>query len=265
MSRTPARKYPAPMRVAVLGNSDTTGQKLQPGEKSWPVLIQERLSERVGERVTVDSWKFAAYRPGAIAFAMDLVDEAEPDVVIVTLASYWCAFSTVQAGVEQRFGAGAAELVRRAERRLAPARSAGVKKVARKVVGTGTLMTVEQFIDVYSSLIRELARRESIQVLVMEDHHFTPALRKRMPAIAKALPRIVDGIQPLVAERRMQWARVEDAISEGGRRDEMFMDDQVHMLQEAHQRMAMALTELVLPLLPQRAAAGSLASSAKPS
>ncbi len=254
------------MRVAVLGNSDTTGQKLQPGEKSWPVLLGERLSDGAGVAVQIDSWKFAAYRPGAVSYAMELVDEAEPDVVIVTLASYWCAFSTVQAGVEQRFGAGAGKLVQRAERKLGPAGRRGVTRtVARKVAGTGTLLSVEQFIEVFSSLIRELAKRESIQVLVMEDHHFTPRLRKKMPAIAEALPAIVDAIEPLVAERRMHWARVEDAISAGGRRDEMFLDDDVHMTPEAHGRMADALTGLVLPMLPQRAATGSLASSAKPS
>jgi lysophospholipase L1-like esterase len=254
------------MRVAVLGNSDTTGQKLQPGATSWPILLGERLSEAAGVAVEIDSWKFAAYRPDAVSYALELVDGAEPDVVIVTLASYWCAFSTVQAGVEQRFGIGAGQLVQRAERKLGPAGRRGVtRRVARKVAGTGTLLSVEQFIEVFSSLIRELAKRESLQVLVMEDHHFTPRLRKKMPTIDAALPAIVEAIEPLVAERRMHWSRVEDAISAGGRRDEMILEDDVHMTPEAHGRMAAALTELVLPLLPQRTAAGSFASSAKPS
>jgi lysophospholipase L1-like esterase len=254
------------MRIGVLGNSDTTGQKLQPGEDSWPVLLRARLTEALGAPVIVDSWKFAAYRPGAVDFAMRLVDEAQPDVVIVTLASCWCAFGTVQSSVEQRFGPAAGKLARNAERKLGVVgRNPLPRKVARKVVGTGTLMSVDSFVHVYSNLIRELAKREDMQVLVMEDHHFTRALRERMPAISDALPRIVAGIQPLVLDRRMHWARVEDAIAVGGRRDEMFLDDDVHMKAEAHGRMAAALTDLVLPMAAQRAPTGSFASSAKPS
>ena len=38
---------------------------------------------------------------------------------IVTLASYWCAFSTVQTGIEQRYGRRAARLYTRTERTFA--------------------------------------------------------------------------------------------------------------------------------------------------
>jgi lysophospholipase L1-like esterase len=265
------------MRIGILGNSDTTGQKLQPGEKPWPELLRERLPDALGAPVTVDSWKFAAYRPGSVEYALELVDAAEPDVVIVTLASYWCAFSTVQSRVEQRLGQRAGKLFNRAERSLtrrlepvSPAAGRLAKRIARRVAGAQTLMTVEQFIDVFSQLIRELSKREAMDVLVLGDHHFTADLREKMPAIASAIRDIERAIRPLVQERRLHWGDLEAAISDGGRREEMILGDHVHMTPEAHERVARG----IMPRLQAigalrgeayRAPTGSFASSANPS
>jgi hypothetical protein len=266
------------MRIGVLGNSDTTGQKLAPGERPWTALLPESLSAELGREVEVDSWKFAAYRPGAIDYALQLVDEAEPDVVIVTLASYWCAFSTVQSRVEQRFGPRAGRAFHRAERavvrRLQPVSPAAerlTKRLARRVAGAQTLMTVEQFVDVFSMLIRELSKRESMEVLVMGDHHFTAELREKMPAIPGAIRDIEAAIKPLVLERRLHWGDVEEAIAAGGRREAMMLPgDHNHMTSEAHARLAGALVPVLARLAPgggppYAAPTGSFASSANPS
>lgn len=245
------------MRVSVLGNSDTSGRLLAPGERSWPELLREQLSSELREPVEVDSWRFAPYRPDALSYALELVDSASPDFVIVPLASYWCAYSTVQFGIENRFGARAARLAARIEaaysrrfERPSPHgahRSTRVRRLVRKLAGAGTLLTVEQFIDSYSALIRDLSRREDLQVIVLGDHHYDSAIRKTMPAIPGLITRIERSIRPIVEERRLAWGDLEAAISAGGRRDEMLLADGVHMTPEAHRRVAGALAPMLLP------------------
>ena len=203
----------------------------------------------------MDSWRFAPYRPDALSYALQLVDEARPDFVIVPLASYWCAYSTVHFGIEKRFGPRAVRLAARLEsaysrsvERPGPIgahRSTFVRRLARKAAGTGTLLSFDQFVDAFSSLIRELSRREDLQVLVLGDHHFSAAIRRTMPEIPRLVSRIEAAIRPLVEERRLAWGDLERAISAGGRREQMLLEDGVHMTPEAHERVARALAPLL--------------------
>lgn len=247
------------MRISVIGNSDTTGQKLASRDLSWPMLVQERLSAELEREVTVDSWRFAPYRPGAVEFAMNLVREAQPDVVIYTLATFWCGFTTVQSRVEQRFGKRVASLTSRAERsyvrRFEPPKPGNKaprptisRRLARKVIGAAPIMSYERYLDTVSDLIRELARLENTQVLVMADHQFNETARKAMPNLIRTIERVNAVIEPMVLERRMLWGSVEDALQVGGRRDEMIMSDCVHVTEEGHERMTTALLPVLTKL-----------------
>ncbi len=247
------------MRISVLGNSDTNGQNLADRSQSWPVLIQERLSAELGREVTVDSWRFAPYRPDAVGFAMGLVREAQPDVVIYTLATFWCAFTTVHSRIEQRFGQRAARLAARAERSYVrrfehpagedkPSRPKITKRLARRVIGAAPVMTFDRYISTVSEVIRELARMENTQVLVMADHHFNVAARQTMPNLERTIARIEGMVKAMVLERRLLWGSVEEAIRVGGGRDEIIMSDCVHMNAEGHERMANALVPVLRSL-----------------
>lgn len=252
------------MRIGVIGNSDTTGQKLADRRNSWPVLVQERLSEQLGQEVIVDSWRFAPYRPNAVEFAMALVNEARPDVVVYPLATYWCAFTTVKSRVEERFGQRAGRLatrtegayVRRFERTggttaaaIRPVRATVARRLARRVLGAAPVLSYERYIDVVSQLIRELARLEDTQVLVMADHHFNETARRTMPQLEQTIARVEATIKPLVQERRLLWGSVEDALLDGGNRDAMIMGDCVHITDEGHERMARAMVPVLAGLL----------------
>jgi lysophospholipase L1-like esterase len=244
------------VRISVLGNSDTTGQKLADRSLSWPVLVQKRLTAEMGRDVSVDSWRFAPYRPGAVDFAMGLVREAQPDIVIYPLATYWCAFTTVKSRVEQRFGRRIANLTSRAETTYVkkfertgadkkPIRPTLARRVARRVVGTAPILSYERYLDTVTQVIRELAQLENTQVLVMADHHFNETARRAMPQLERTIARVEATVKPLVAERRLLWGSVEDALCAGGNRDAMIMGDCVHVTAEGHERMASAL----LPVL----------------
>lgn len=243
------------MRIAVLGNSDTSGLFLAAGEKSWPVLLRERLPESLGEDVAVDSWRWAPFNPDAVDRALGLVDRADPDIVILTLASFWCTVGTVRAGVDRRFGKRAGRLYGRAEaayrsrfeRHGPPGTAANGlgRRVSRRLLGAATYMSLDAFIATYAELIRALSQREHLLVLVLGDHHFNERLRQRVRAISPAIERIEAAIRPLVRERQLDWGDLEQAISAGGRREEMISFDGVHMTPEAHQRVAEALAPVL--------------------
>ncbi len=243
------------MRVSVLGNSDTTGLLLPPGTRTWPALLEERLRDTLREPVTVDSWRFAPYRAGAVEHAVRLVDGAEPDLVIITLASYWCGFGTVHARVAQRFGSRAARRFNRGQRAYTQPVAGGVhegrtdrslgRRMARRVIGTQALMSLPQFVDVYSTLLRELALKEQRQVLVLADHHYTPEIHRMLPGLRGTIVEIERAIKPIVVERKFLWGDLEDAITEGGRREQMILSDGIHMTEEAHGRVARALLPVV--------------------
>ena len=234
------------------------------GERPWPALIQERLSDGRAEPVVVDNWRWAVYRPGAAEYALKLVEEARPDVVIVTLAAFWCAFATVQIRVEQRFGQRAANLYRRLERtttRVAeqsdrPGKHTNTlaRRTARKLIGMGTLMSVESFVDTAGEVIRKLSQDENLQVLVVAGHHYTADVRRAMPGLEPALQQIRAALRPVVEERRLVWADAEDALRAGGDREHMILGDGIHMTEEAHRRVADALEPVLRKMLERVAA-----------
>lgn len=243
------------MRISVLGNSDTSGMFLAAGDQPWPALLAQQLPESLDEEVVVDSWRWAPFNPDAVSRALGLIDKAEPDIVVVTLASFWCTVGTVRAGIDRRLGKRAGRLYGRAEvtfrqrfeRHGPPGTAANGlgRRTARRLLGASTYMSLDAFIAVYGELVRELSQRESLQVLVCGDHHFNERLRGRVRAIAPRIERIEAAIRPLVRERKLDWGDLEEAISGGARREEMISFDGVHMTAEAHQRVAQAL----LPVL----------------
>ena len=68
---------------------------------------------------------------------------------------------------------------------------------------------------------------------------------------AGAIVGIEHAVRPLVAERELCWGDLEQAISAGGRREEMILSDGVHMTEEAHERVARALLPVFQALGPR--------------
>jgi hypothetical protein len=130
-------------------------------------------------------------------------------------------------------------------------RKSWVRTVARKTLGAAPILTVPEFIDVYSTVIRELSRREDLQIIVFGDRAFSAALREVMPAIEPAMIRIEAAIKPLVFERRLQWADLEQAFNSAGSYQALLLDDGIHMTPKAHERTA----AMLMPLFSSHAGA----------
>jgi hypothetical protein len=240
------------MRISVIGHSDSTGRLLPKGTPTWPDIVRSDVSEARSEPVIVDSWRWAPYRPGAVEWAMKLLVEAEPDLVVLPLASYWCSYSTVQNHMNHALGGRAAAVYRGTERfvsrriegRVVP--KSVSRKVARAVLRAAPVLTLPEFLDLHIELINRLGRLENIQVLVLADHHFNETNRKLMPFIPRAIEEIARTIQPVVHERRMLWGDMEQALRVGGNREGIMLPDGIHMNDEGHRRIAAMVVPVAL-------------------
>jgi hypothetical protein len=240
------------MRICVLGNSDTVGRHLGAAEKPWPLLVQEALQAEFAENVTVDSWRFAPYRPGALEYALSVVDQTRPDFVILPIASYWCAFTTVERSVEKRFGSRAAQVFALAEalywRRFGVRGGTGgpgksfVRSAARRLLGASPVLTISEFVNLYSGVLRELSRREDLQVIVYGDRVFMRALSGAMPGIERVTSRIESALKEVVTERRFRWVELTEVF---GAEEATLVGDGIHMTPDAHARVAEAVLRVV--------------------
>lgn len=254
------------MRLLVLGHSDSTGIQLPRGTPTWPEIVRDQVALETGRDVELESVRWAPYRPGALEYALEIADRVEPDLVVLPLASFWCAYSNVRTKVDKKFGPRTQRVYRAAEGFVANHLEGRVipksasRRMARKVLGVAPLISVAQFIDIHSELIRQLASRENLQVLVLADHHFNEENRRIMPLIPRAIAEINAAIQPIVAERRLLWDDMEKALQVGGHREEIMMPDGVHMNAEGHKRIAAMVGPLAaefarsLPASPRAAA-----------
>ncbi|HXU23319.1 MAG TPA: SGNH/GDSL hydrolase family protein [Tepidiformaceae bacterium] len=254
------------MHVSVIGHSDSIGLKLEPGEDSWPVLLGKMLSEELNEPVPVDSWRFAAYGPHAVPWAIGKVTAAQPDVVVIMVSSYWCAFGRVSNKVRQRFGQRAERwylraedgFVKHAEREHGTGKPTNTRtrRFMRRVVGVSAYAGLEEVTDVFTTVVRKLAQLEHLQVILVSDHHFTEAVRQANAGILPTLAHFEAVIRPIANEHRFLWLDIEDALKEGGRREEMVLGDGVHLTAEAHARVA----AMLMPVVRRIGQAGELST-----
>jgi hypothetical protein len=242
------------MNVCVLGHSDSIGDLLAPTEDPWPTILARRLSVLAGRPASVAHFKFRPFGPRAVELAIDRVIGCDAEIVIIPLCTYWCGYRVVSASVRRRLGkraerwylAGQHSFSRHAEGARGEHHRHLIRRAVRKVLGTQPLASVEEVTQVYATVFRRLSHDEHVQLVALADHHFTPAGLRSNPGILEAGERIHAAVKGVVDRRRLIWAQTEDAIRAGGRRDEMFMPDGVHLTGEAHRQMAALLERLLV-------------------
>ena len=207
----------APMHVSVIGHSDSIGLKLAPGKNRGRCCSAKCCRIEFGETVPVDSWRFAAYGPQAVPWAIGKVTAAEPDVVIIMVSSYWCAFGRVSNKVRQQYGERAERwylraedgFVKHAEREHGTGKPTNTRtrRFMRRAVGVAAYAGLEEVTDVFATIVRKLAQLEHLQVVLVSDHHFTTAVREANAGIEPALAHFAAVIRPIANEHRFLLAR----------------------------------------------------------
>jgi hypothetical protein len=241
-----------PVNVCVLGHSDSDGGLLPAGEKSWPELLQAHLSEVTGQPAAVTRTRLVPMGSRAVGLALEHVTHCDPDLVVLAIGPYWCAFETVSTSVRNRFGERVERWYLRFERWFSRGLEGGsvvvrpklgIRRLVRRILGTAALTTYDEVAGTYAQILRRLSQDEHLELFVLECHHFTRAIRGLNPGLMVAARRLHDDLQASVPEGRLIWADTEEAISEGGRRDEMLMDG-LHMTGEGHRRVERLMERL---------------------
>lgn len=247
----------------MLGNSNTHGSFLQPGECEWPVLVARAWEASVHEPVECVNRTFMPMGAQAVPYARKLVDETDAELVVVPLVVYHCTVGWVSLKVRQRLGDRAFHWYRAVEGRLtgagaplggsgSPPRSLG-RRALRRIVGTATHTTIDDVIATYTELLHELARDEGRHVLVVGESHYGARVRAENPRLLSILARVEAAIRPIVEHHRFLWADVHPAYEAGGGTEACQAGDGIHANGTGHRIFAATVMHALEPVLAERA------------
>jgi lysophospholipase L1-like esterase len=233
------------MRVCVLGNSSSAGLGLANPALAWPRLAAAELSSRLGEDAVVEHSVFMPYGSRAVEYALARVEASDPDVVVVSLGSYPCAVGTVGERIRRRYGKRAHRLYRRFERRVETATgnrggfrgrlNRSGRWVARRVIGTETLATVDEVVEAYSELLRRLAQRERLPVLVFPEPHWPAQVVKENPGADRIFAEVRRRVHTVVEAHHLLWADSQPAYEAAPNRRALYQTDEAHKSEAGHQ------------------------------
>lgn len=239
-----------PLKLMVLGNSDSAGLVLESPEDAWPSLLVRDLEAHVGRPVEFVHQRVMVHVPGVVDHVMQRVEAADPDVVILALTIYSFTVSMPELRLRQQNRSRMARWYVRAAHRTEQAGPLGRmarqvgQGLARRVIGGGTYGTYEGAVQGFSELIRRVSMREDCELLVLGAPHLSAAEQRRNPRIPRVARRFNDELRTLTLERHQTWVESEEAFALAGNRDALFVDA-VHKTPRGHR----ALADAMLPEL----------------
>ncbi|MBI5948175.1 MAG: hypothetical protein HY875_08560 [Chloroflexi bacterium] len=226
------------MRICVIGNSATAGVGLPDQSLAWPWLAASQLSAAIGEPVDVRHILFAPMGGRAAGFALSKVEETDPDIVVIAVGSYVCAIGTVAERVRQRFGERAYRAFRRTElwfesrtgnRRDTFGRlNRAGRWLSRRVIGTATITTIDDVVNVFSELLRLLAQREGLHVVALAEPQWPKRIARENPGSAEALDTVMKRVHVAVDRHRFLWADSGPSYDAAPDREALYLPDGVH-------------------------------------
>jgi hypothetical protein len=257
------------MRVCVLGHSTSSGDWLNDRQLAFPWLIASELSAATDVDVEVLHVTFVPMGGRAAPYALAKVDECDPDMVIVPVASFVCSVGTVGERIRRRWGERTFRRFHRVERAFdgktgnRPGARGGANRLARRitrrVLGTATFTSVDDTAMVYEELFRGLARREGLIVAALMEPSWPRWVDAENPGAVNAHHALRDRVKLTALQHRVVWAESDTVYDSDPERDKLYFADGVHKTEAGHRAYALAL-------LPQLLAPdGPLGSRVKPS
>jgi hypothetical protein len=159
-----------PIRVLRLTNSDDFNADIPP-ELRAAAIGDRMLKEATGQEVETVSrhiWPTSAL-PALIA---RWVDQHEPDLVLIRVASYWFTYESVPLKIERALGPWSRRLTK-VGNRAAESRVIGhsrafklLQKAALRTIGGATLLTADETVAATESYLRPVLAREGVGVVV---------------------------------------------------------------------------------------------------
>jgi len=251
------------MRILVLGHSDSSGQPLADPSEAWPFVLQRLLSEGSMDTFEVRHDVVVPLRADAAQVVEDAVEAFAPDVVMLHLNPYSFAIQVVGLRVRQRFGKRAGNLFRGCQLRFDHATSRGrvrghlnrgARRCARRVIGVAAVATYPAVVEAYTAILRQLARSESLQVVVMGGSRLGAAVQSVTPGMVDAIANFAAEVQDVVREHRFVWFDTETSVTGSGR-EALFLADGLHRSPQGHRRLAAMLVPVIQAIAwPEREA-----------
>jgi hypothetical protein len=246
-----------PLRVLILGHSDTFGTQLPDRSAAWPQIVLRELPALVGRPVELHQRPLLPLRPDKGARAESILQGFPADIVIFATNPYGFAVETVANRVQQRFGERFSGRYLKLEKkldawtrngRMGRAVNHGTRRVVRKVIGTAPNSSYQEVVDAHMEILRVLARDEQLQVMVQGGNKLSSWLQKEDKTLTERVETLGKVVQQFCREHHFTWFDTEAALLPGAR-ERSFLPDGVHRNPEAHRHFA----DIILPILREMA------------
>ena len=224
-------------RVLVLGHSGTEGFGLDSRSSAWPERLERRLIEG-GVAARVIGVPLFPVGSRAVDYVLGKVEQIDPEVVVLSLNAYPCAVPVVSARIRRRLGNRAHKAFVRMERRLS--RAAGgeagtvrdrthsaVRRMAHAVVGSEPLASLGEVAEVYTTIMRQLARREGFQLIALSEAPFSRKVRREFHRSFSMAMELQRRLEPVIREHH--FVTVVPAGFDDGGPDDYWTSDGVHL------------------------------------
>ncbi|HMO53498.1 MAG TPA: SGNH/GDSL hydrolase family protein, partial [Tepidiformaceae bacterium] len=179
-----------------------------------------------------------------------------PDLVILVVGSYLCAVALVSEQVRHRFGARAhrwyVALERRFDRRTRPSggtpgrTNSLARRIVRRVIGARPYATVEEVAGCYEEMLRRLASREGMQVVVFMEPSWPAWVDAENKGAIAAWSGVVPRAKAAADTHHFPWAESNPLFATAPDRDALYMPDGDHKTIEGHRYQANALIPVLL-------------------
>lgn len=242
-------------KLFIAGHSDSGDAYLPAGAPPWPERTRGWLASETGEPWELEQVRFAPMGSRAADYLMGKVEAASPDILILPFSAYVCTVGSVEESIRARFGDRPARWFRSVERPFQRKTGAGTvrrqanrksRTLARRLLGTRTLATVEQTAGIYEEVLHRLARIESLQVLAIEDARFSAEIQSREPMLHQRFDDMYARVLPVARSHHFVIANVEAALRAAPDRTIFHQPDGVHTTAAFHD-LFFGVVEAALP------------------
>ena len=226
------------------GHSDSGDSYLPDGVLPWAERTRAWIEAASGTPCELQQVRFAPIGSRAVDYLLDQVARAAPDILVLPLGTYVFAVGTVEESIRARFGAQVQRLYRRSEAAFQRGTSDGQRRrrtnragrrIARTVIGTRAMATVEQTATIYVEILHRLAQIESLQVVAVADARFSLETQKRNPGLHDKVERMHAILLPVIEQHHFMLADLEGALRKAPDRSVFHHDDGVHTTAAFHE------------------------------
>jgi len=208
--------------MLVIGSSDTSGGSLPDPSQAWPWIVGRELGAATGDPIEVMDLSVVPVGPKAVPRVEDALQKHQPDLVVYSFGAFHFIIATVGQRVRRRYGERLYRRFRALETRFegrtakkdgGPARlnHAG-RWLARRIIGAEPLSTREEVTGIQLEIMRQLARREGLIVVVL----FAPPVGPNVERENKgANQRLADCLPGFAAAAAQESLRHSDGVHKG--------------------------------------------------